>query len=76
VKRNILMWVAIVVLALGVAAPALAHHQPGFANLREKVRQQAARIVQLESYVLDLNARICALENEAAGPEPGEGCPS
>ncbi|HYH27174.1 MAG TPA: hypothetical protein VEA19_00180 [Actinomycetota bacterium] len=75
-KRQMIVWVAIVVLALGVAAPALAHHQPGFSKLREKVRDQAQRIAQLESYVLDLNARICVLEAEPAGPEPGEGCPS
>lgn len=74
-KRSVLVWIAIVVLALSIAAPALAHHQPGFSRLREKVRNQAERIAQLESYVLDLNARICALEAEPAGPEPGEGCP-
>jgi len=76
VKRQILVWVAIVVIALGVGAPALAHHQPEVSNLRQKVRDQADHIVQLESYVLDLNARICALESEPAGPVPGEGCPS
>jgi hypothetical protein len=75
-KRQILIWVAFVVLALSVAAPAFAHHQPELGNLKEKVRQQAERISQLESYVLDLNARICVLETEPAGPEPGEGCPS
>ena len=74
-KRSLLVWLVIAVLALSVAAPALAHHQPEFSRLREKVRDQAQRIVQLESYVLDLNARICALESEPAGPEPGEGCP-
>ena len=75
-KKQLIVWIAIVVLALGVAAPALAHHQPEFDNLRQKVRDQGHRIAQLESYVLDLNARICALETEPAGPEPGEGCPS
>ena len=75
-KKQILIWVALVVLALGVAAPAFAHHQPELGNLRDKVRQQAERISELESYVLDLNARICALEAEPAGPDPGQGCPS
>ena len=81
-KRQLLIWVAIVVLALGVAVPAWAHHQPEFDNLRdrvnalvERVRNQKERIVELESYVLDLNGRICALETEAGGPDPGEGCP-
>lgn len=74
-KRQVLSWVAIVVLALGVAAPAWAHHQPEFDNLRDRVRAHKERIAQLESYVLDLNARICALEAEAGGPDPAEGCP-
>ena len=67
-KRHILAWVAVVILALAVAAPALAHHQPEFGNLRDKVHRQADRIASLESYVLDLNGRICALEAEAGGP--------
>ena len=75
-RRNLIIWAAILVLAMAVAAPALAHHQPEFGNLKQKVRNQGDRIAQLESYVLDLNARICALEAEPAGPEPGEGCPS
>ena len=33
VKRQLIVWVAILVLALAVAAPALAHHQPEFGNL-------------------------------------------
>ena len=74
-KRHILAWVAVVILALAVAAPALAHHQPEFGNLRDKVHRQADRIASLESYVLDLNGRICALEAEAGGPDPGEDCP-
>ena len=74
-KRTILAWIAVVVLAVAVAAPALAHHDPEFGNLRQKVRNQAERIANLESYVLDLNARICALEAEGGGPDPGEGCP-
>ena len=81
-KRQLLIWVSIVVLALGVAAPAWAHHQPEFDDLRdrvnalvERVRNQKERIVELETYVLDLNGRICALETEAGGPDPGEGCP-
>lgn len=75
-KRQILVWMALVILALAVAAPALAHHQPEFGNLRDRVKRQAERIASLESYVLDLNARICALEVEGGGPEPAEGCPS
>jgi hypothetical protein len=74
-KRQILVWVTLVVLAIAVAAPALAHHQPEFGNLRDKVKRQADRIASLESYVLDLNGRICALETESGGPDPGEGCP-
>ena len=74
-KRQILAWVAVVILALAVAAPALAHHQPEFGNLRDKVKHQGERIASLESYVLDLNARICALEAEGGGPDPAEGCP-
>jgi hypothetical protein len=81
-KRHLIAFVAIVILALGVAAPALAHHEPEFGRLRDKVnalvdrvRNQHDRIVQLESYVLDLNGRICALEVEAGGPNPAEGCP-
>jgi hypothetical protein len=81
-RRQVLIWVAIVVLALSVAAPAWAHHQPEFDGLRdrvnalvEKVRNQKERIVRLESYVLDLNGRICALEAEPGGPDTGEGCP-
>jgi hypothetical protein len=80
--RQVLSWVAVVVLTLGVAAPAFAHHQPEFGNLRDKVtnltnrvRGQHTRIVQLESYVLDLNGRICELEAEPGGPNPAEGCP-
>jgi hypothetical protein len=75
-RRTILLWAALVVLALGVAAPAFAHHQPEFDNLRRRVKRQHNRIVQLESYVLDLNGRICALEALGGGPEPAEGCPS
>jgi hypothetical protein len=75
-KRRIMGWVAVIVLALAITAPALAHHQPEFGNLRQKVRNQGQRIASLESYVLDLNARICALEAESGGPDPAPGCPS
>jgi hypothetical protein len=75
-KRSVLTWAALVVLALGVAAPAFADHQPEFNNLRRRVKKQQTRIVQLESYVLDLNARICELEAQGGGPNPAEGCPS
>jgi hypothetical protein len=81
-KQQLIAFVAIVILALGVAAPALAHHEPEFDKLRDKVntlvdrvRNQHERIVQLESYVLDLNGRVCALEAEAGGPDPADGCP-
>ena len=49
--------------------------KPEFGNLRDKVKHQGERIASLESYVLDLNARICALEAEGGGPDPAEGCP-
>jgi hypothetical protein len=81
-KRQVVAFVAIVIIALGVAAPALALREPEFGKLRDKVnalvnrvRNQHDRIVQLESYVLDLNGRICALEAEAGGPDPADGCP-
>jgi len=75
-RRQVVGWVVVIVLALAVAAPAFAHHQPEFGNLREKVRNQSERIASLESFVLDLNARICALEAEGGGPDPAPGCPS
>ena len=70
-KRRIGTWITIVILAIAVAAPAFAHHQPEVNNLRQRVANQRDRIVELESYVLDLNARICALETD-----PAPGCPS
>jgi hypothetical protein len=75
-RRQVVGWVVVIVLALAIAAPAFAHHQPEFGTLREKVRNQSERIASLESYVLDLNARICALETEGGGPDPAPGCPS
>ena len=69
--RRFVTWVAIVVLAMAVAAPAFAHHQLEFGDLKQRVANQRERIVELESYVLDLSARICELEEV---PDPS--CPS
>lgn len=76
-RKGIGLFVLGVLLALAftLAMPAFAHHQPEFGKLRRKVKKQHSRIVRLESYVLDLNGRICALEDQPGGPGPGQGCP-
>ena len=42
-------YAALSLLAMAVAAPAFAHHQPEFGDLKQRVANQRERIVELES---------------------------